>query len=270
MSKNKKDALGDRMKAYEAVPKNFLMRRTPVVIRIDGKSFHSVTKGFAKPVDPCIKAAMTETMKYLCENIQGCVLGYTQSDEITLVLCDYQTLETDAWFGYNVQKLCSVAASMATYRFIYEFNAMAWKNSNWTSLSISKEASMVQKMKKGIFFDARCFNISKEEVANCLIWRQKDAIRNSIQGLAQVHFPHKEIQGLNCNQLIEKLQTEKNINWTDCDTYQKSGVCAIKKPIYTIGMSVGEPDLYWVIDWNTPIFTENRNYINGRITFEED
>lgn len=97
------------------------MRRTPVIIRLDGKAFHTFTKGFVKPFDECMSKAMQETMKYLCENIQGCVLGYTQSDEITLVLIDYQKLTTDAWFDYEVQKICSVAASMATFIFNRQF-----------------------------------------------------------------------------------------------------------------------------------------------------
>lgn len=114
---NGRDSLGDRMKRYESVPKNFLVRRVPVVIRVDGKAFHTFTRGMKKPFDSILMNTMKDTMKYLCENIQGCVLGYTQSDEITLVLTDYATITTDAWFGYNVQKLTSIAASMATMAF---------------------------------------------------------------------------------------------------------------------------------------------------------
>lgn len=99
----KNDSLGDRMKGYESVSRNFLTRRVPAIIRLDGKAFHTFTKGMEKPFDPVLTQAMQETMKYLCENIQGCVLGYTQSDEITLVLTDYATIQTDAWFGYNIQ-----------------------------------------------------------------------------------------------------------------------------------------------------------------------
>ena len=98
-------ALAKRMKKYEAVSKNMLMRRTPVIIRVDGRAFHTFTKGFQKPFDEVLMSAMQDTMKYLCENIQGCVLGYTQSDEITLVLTDYKRLESDAWFDYKVQML---------------------------------------------------------------------------------------------------------------------------------------------------------------------
>lgn len=112
------DDLGNRMKEYyENIPKTKLMRRCPVILRIDGKAFHTFTRGFQKPFDEVLIKAMQETMKYLCENIQGCVLGYTQSDEITLVLVDYKKFTSQAWFDYEVQKMCSIAASMATMAF---------------------------------------------------------------------------------------------------------------------------------------------------------
>ena len=108
------DMLGQRMKNYyEAIPKTRLMRRTPVAIRIDGKAFHTFTRGFQKPFDEVLGNAMARTMEYLCQNIQGAVFGYTQSDEITILLQDYKKLTTDAWFDYEVQKMCSIAASMA-------------------------------------------------------------------------------------------------------------------------------------------------------------
>ena len=114
--------LAKRMKDYEAIPKARLMRRTPVAIRIDGKAFHTFTRGFNKPFDHILGTAMQETMKYLCQNIQGCVLGYTQSDEITLILVDYKRLNSSAWFDYEVQKMCSIAASMATMAFNKAFH----------------------------------------------------------------------------------------------------------------------------------------------------
>lgn len=115
-------ALAKRMKQYEAVPKNTLTRRTPVIIRVDGRAFHTFTRGFKKPFDDVLMRAMQDTMKYLCENIQGCVLGYTQSDEITLILVDYKKLNSEAWFDYEVQKICSIAASMATMAFNESFS----------------------------------------------------------------------------------------------------------------------------------------------------
>lgn len=116
-----KASLGNRMKRYEMVSSNSLTRRTPAIIRIDGKAFHSFTKGMNRPFDPVFRNAMAETMKELCQGIQGCVFGYTQSDEISLLLTDYSTLDTDAWFGYEVQKMCSIAASTATLSFNINF-----------------------------------------------------------------------------------------------------------------------------------------------------
>ena len=111
-------ALGTRMKEfYETVSKTKLVRRMPVMIRLDGKAFHTFTRGFHKPFDDILIKSMQETMKYLCENIQGCVFGYTQSDEITLVLIDYKKITSSAWFDYEVQKICSISASMATLAF---------------------------------------------------------------------------------------------------------------------------------------------------------
>ena len=113
-----KSDLAVRMKNYyESIPKTRLMRRTPVAIRLDGCAFHTFTKGFDKPFDMVLVNAMQNTMKYLREKVQGCVLGYTQSDEITLILVDYKKLNSSAWFDYEVQKMCSIAASMATMAF---------------------------------------------------------------------------------------------------------------------------------------------------------
>lgn len=112
------DELGTRMKEnYEMRSRSYLTRRTPVIIRIDGKAFHTFTRGFNKPYDKLLMTTMQETTKFLCENIQGCVLGYTQSDEISLLLIDYKNLKSDSWFDYQIQKVCSISASIATLAF---------------------------------------------------------------------------------------------------------------------------------------------------------
>ena len=121
MGKITKDSLGDRMKTYEMASRTYLTRRTPVIIRCDGCHFHTFTRGFAKPFDEFFSMAMIDTMKDLCENIQNIVLGYTQSDEITLVMCDYKNIDTSAWFDNQVQKICSVTAALATLFFQKNF-----------------------------------------------------------------------------------------------------------------------------------------------------
>lgn len=246
-----KMTLGDRMKGYESIAKVYLMRRTPVIIRLDGKAFHTFTRGFDKPFDEDFMAAMQQTMKYLCENIQGCVIGYTQSDEITLVLCDYQKLDTDCWFGYCIQKMVSVAASMATFAFTKGLSYYACE-----SFDMKKFEIVTRKLFKGAFFDARCFNVPIEEVNNCLLWRQQDATRNSIQALAQSLYSQKELHGINTKQLQDKMFSEKGVNWNDLPVYKKRGSCCVKK------------DEGWEIDLNIPIFSQDTDYVNERIIFE--
>ena len=109
----KYNSLGDRMKGYENISRIYLTKRSPVIIRIDGKAFHSFTKGFLRPFDNILMETMAETAKFLAQNISGCKLAYTQSDEISLLLTDYETNETQPWFENNLQKLVSVSASMA-------------------------------------------------------------------------------------------------------------------------------------------------------------
>ena len=166
------DELGIRMKTfYEEIPKTKLMRRTPVAIRIDGKAFHTFTRGFKRPFDEVLIKTMQQTTQYLCQNIQGCVLGYTQSDEITLILVDYQTLTTEAWFDYRVEKLCSISASMATMAFnkffyenVFQYNGMA--SMDMSNKKYPYKEIYAKAIEKGAMFDARAFNIPKEEVTN--------------------------------------------------------------------------------------------------------
>ena len=278
------DELGKRMKEfYEAVPKTRLVRRTPVAIRIDGKAFHTFTRGFEKPFDEVLGRAMRETMKYLCENIQGCVLGYTQSDEITLILIDYKKLTSSAWFDYEVQKMCSIAASMATMAFnkffIKEVEEWFSNQRPFTTEAIRLYDLYRLKSETGAMFDARVFNIPKEEVANLIYWRQLDATRNSIQMVGQANFSHKELQNKSCNVIQEMLFQERDINWNDFPTHLKRGSCCIKSDVsvtfatehedgsVTTG-AVERP--HWEIDLEIPIFKEEgRQYINRRILYDD-
>lgn len=279
------DDLGCRMKTfYEQIPKTKLMRRCPVAIRCDGRSFHTFTRKFQKPFDEVLIKTMQETMKYLCENIQGCVFGYTQSDEITLILIDYKKLTSSAFFDYEVQKICSITASMATMAFnkFFEKNIQEFSESNECSgldikyLDIYREA-----LNKGAMFDARCFNIPKEEVTNLVYWRQLDATRNSIQMVGQANFSHKELQNKSCNDIQDMLMTQKGINWNNLLTYQKRGSCCVKNKIIIDNSdnvtvtaqlrNTSKPENEWIIDKEIPIFKgDGRDYIDRLIYVGED
>lgn len=253
----KKDNLGDRMKEnYENRAKTQLLRRTPVIIRLDGKAFHTFTRGFKKPFDDILIEAMQQTMLTLCKEIQGCVLGYTQSDEITLVLTDYKNLETAAWFDYDVQKICSVSASIATLAFNRSFAKQCALYTPNHSTDINN--AHINSIYNGALFDSRCFNIPKEEVTNCILWRQQDAIRNSINSVGQANFSHKELQGLSTDQILKKLLEEKQTDWNKLPVHLQRGSCCIKREVDGV--------YSWFIDTEIPIFKgENRNYIEKLI-----
>lgn len=254
------DKLGTRMKTfYEEIPKTKLMRRTPVAIRIDGRAFHTFTRGFKRPFDDILIQSMEETMLYLCKNIQGCVLGYHQSDEITLILTDYKKLNSDAWFDYEIQKLCSIAASMATLAFNRAFEKLVLKHFSWNDYN-NYEIALHEALNKGAMFDARCFNIPREEVTNLVYWRQLDAMRNSVQMVGQANFSHKQLDKKNQEAIKKMLKDEKGIDWErDFATCYKRGTCCVR-----------DYNGQWYVDTEIPIFKgENRTYIEQLIQQEE-
>ena len=282
------DDLGNRMKSYyETVPKTKLMRKCPVIVRIDGKAFHTFTRNFQKPFDDILIQTMQETTKQLCADIMGCVLGYTQSDEISLLLIDYDTIEKQAYFDYEIQKMCSVISSSATLAFNKYFTKFAteflYHHTEETNAgnSLHKYKMALQHaMNKGATFDCRVFNIPKEEVTNYFLWRQLDAMRNSVQMVARANFTTKELHKKNTEEIKKMLLDEKSVNWNNINPVYQKGSC-VKKCLYITdneGKLIKFPDnvaekslvLYndcklkrkWEINQNIPIFkNEGRNYI---------
>ena len=193
-------SLGGRMKGnYESRYRFYLTRRTPVIIRLDGKAFHTLTAHCDKPFDKSFTNIMDKTALYLCENIQGAKLAYVQSDEISILLTDYDKLNTDAWFDYNLQKIVSVSAGMASVFF----------SNLWGGPAV---------------FDSRAFNIPKEEVRNYFVWRQKDWFKNSIQMLTRFWYSHKELHKKKIQDLHEML-FDKGVNWSKLEDRYKNGCC---------------------------------------------
>ena len=268
-----KTSIGDRMKNnYENRTKQFLTRRTNTIIRLDGKAFHTYTKGLNKPFDEGLIKDMQETTKYLCENIQGCKAGYTQSDEITLLLTDYDNLQTDAWFDGNVQKITSISAAMATAKF----NELRTSRKAYDELTYSHGLSYNEYKPDLALFDSRIFQIPEpEEVVNCFIWRQQDAERNSIQMLAQSLYSHKELHGKNTS-VLQDMCMEKGHNWNDLCWSKKRGSLVLKNTHMKLGEDC--PNYYtesciticqdckipsrtkWEVV-ETPIFTKDRDIL---------
>ena len=281
--------LAERMKGYEKRNRYYLQRRMPVILRLDMRAGHSFTKGFERPFDEVFIKSMQETAQYLCENIQNCKLSYQQSDEITLLLVDYDKLNTDCFFDYRVDKLCSIAASMATMAFnnifskyIKEFDLELAYNDNGIDTEENRKLWEIYKkaLNKGAMFDARCFNIPKEEVTNLVYWRQLDASRNSIQMVGQANFSHKELQNKSCNDIQDMLMIQKGINWNDLPTYQKRGSCCVRNKIVIETDSVmataqlrdtSKSENEWIIDTDIPIFKgEGREYIDRLVFVGEE
>lgn len=233
------------MKGYEKVTATKLMRRTPVIIRIDGKAFHTMTKRWElnRPFDERMHKAMAETTLTLCHEIQNAVFGYTQSDEISILLRDWDAIGTQQWFDGKVQKICSVAASIATIRF-----AMWGMYGQFLDIFDHELAPM---------FDARVYNIPKEEVVNYFIWRQQDATRNSVQMLGRAYFSHKELHGKSNEQVQEMLWKQHGVNWDQIDTWKKRGSCV--RLLSDSEDGVPFQKLYH--DSNPPIFTQDRDYM---------
>jgi len=254
-----KDALGDRMKSnYEDRARYFLPRRSYTIIRIDGKAFHTYTRGCTKPFDEGLMEDMQATTKALCEQIQGCKFGYTQSDEISLVLTDFDELNTSAWFDGNIQKIASVSASIATATF----NRLRYVRYMYSSEIPFSERILAH-------FDARVFTIpSRSEVLNYLLWRQNDASKNSISMVALAHASHNELEGKNSKEKQEIIFQKSGKNWNDLPVHHKRGSCVYKSyldgaPI--IGSICITKVLGWKIDNNAPRFNENWSWFDDKI-----
>ena len=260
----KNDSLRDRMKEfYENRYRFYLPRKVPVMIRLDGRSFHSFTKGFLRPYDEVFHNAMNTTLLYLCKNIQGCKFGYTQSDEISLVLTDLDTLTTDGWFDYGVQKMCSVAASMATLEFNRQFIKAIrdWWNKPYAPMDdVNKPLydAYLKAAERGAMFDARVFSIPEKEVCNYFIWRFLDCYRNSVQMLGQTYFSHKELHGCSSAIIQEMLFMKRGINYNDMPLEFKRGVACIRT---TEG---------WILDKEIPDPRKDRDYFERFIYVRND
>lgn len=255
------DELGIRMKErYEDRAKTYLPRRTYTILRIDGKAFHTLLRGAEKPFDKSVMGVMDKTARFLCQNIQGAVLSYTQSDEISLLLTDFAEIKTDAWFDGNIQKICSISASLATASF-------------------NKEAASVPLLKdKLAFFDSRCFVIADPvEVYNYFVWRQQDATRNAINMAGQAVYSHKELHDKNVNEVQEML-FQKGINFNDYPAGCKRGRMVVKRlgpqivPPHPL-TNQEDPVTIQVKKWEIeepPIFTQEKHYLKSLIPVHPD
>jgi len=230
MAKSDGLSIGDRMKRYEAAFAWVLPRRIPVVCRIDGRSFHTITrKRFGKNWSMEFVEQMIETAKIVSKDIQGCEFCYSQSDEISFLITDYRTISTDAWFDYDARKMISISASLASAIF----SRLHGKN---------------------ICFDSRVFSVPQDDVTNYFLWRQIDATRNAIQMAGREYFSHKDLYQKNCSMIQEMLFQKHGINFDKYPVVRKRGFCVING----------------VVDLEIPIFSKDRVYVEQHVNIRED
>lgn len=244
---NTGDSLGDRMKGYEDVTRYNVLRRTPVIIRLDGRAFHTFTKCLkhlddlsTSPYSTKMHDVMSATTVALVHQIQNVQFAYTQSDEISLLLRDWDKHETEQWFDGGIQKMISVSAAIASVTFNHFFRDI-------------REPESYNQLAQ---FDSRVFNLPKEEVTNYFIWRQQDASRNSVQMYGRHYFSQKQMHGKNNSMVQDMMMKEHGVNWNDMPTWTKRGSCAYHRPE---GMDYPYPVIH---DDEIPLFTADRNYVD--------
>jgi tRNA(His) 5'-end guanylyltransferase len=251
-----KDELGERMKSqYEDRTRYFVPRRTYTIIRLDGKAFHTYTRGLVKPFDSDLSNDIDNAIIAMLPHIQGAVFAYTQSDEISVLVTDFALPTTSAWFDGNIQKMASVSASILTANF--NFLRMGRILGNNGNIKFNELAH----------FDARVFTIpDRIEVMNYFIWRNQDCARNSVSMLAQANFSHKELQGKSTAKMIEMLDglEHPNFSWNELTPDLKFGRLIVKEK-YLVGLTDHEDNAnpertHWVSKpaWK---FTENKEQL---------
>lgn len=237
------DSLGDRMKGYESATAVHLTGRMPIVIRLDGKAFHSYTKDLSRPWCPALMGVMDATAIALCKQIQGAQVAYVQSDEISILVIGYQTITSQTWFERNVQKMVSVSAGIASATFT-------------AASGVLREGVI-----KPAIFDSRVFTIPESDVCNAFVWRQQDATRNSQQMLARSLYSSDELFKKNSSQLQE-MCFQKGHNWNDQPTTFRRGRCIVRNSYTHEENGVTTTRHRWEVDHEIPIFSQDRNYIN--------
>ncbi|GAA2040537.1 hypothetical protein GCM10009839_48360 [Catenulispora yoronensis] len=226
---NDRTGLGDRMKAYEAAVRTVLPPRGYSVIRVDGRAFHTLLRGAPRPFDPEFMAAMDATGVALCEEIQGAAFGYVQSDEVSVLVADATGPDATPWFGGEVQKQVSIAAAVATAAFNASYRATG------------------RPSRRPALFDARVFPLPDAvEVANCFVWRQRDAMRNSLTMVAEANFPAARLHGVDSGRRREMLAAEHGVDWEAYPDGAKRGRVVVRtseeREVAFVHKKTGEPE----------------------------
>ena len=260
-----KDTLGDRMKAYEANALDLnCSKDSYVIIRLDGNHFHTWVKqaGIKKPFDMRMISAMQRATLELCQKIPTCIMGYCQSDEITLALKKGENENSEAWFNNRVQKLCSISASICSVAF-----------------NDAIQEQLDDSFAERAYFDSRViFLPSLDEVVNCLIWRQNDCIKNSVSALAQSLFPQKQLLNKCQDEQVDMMLRLKGEDWNELSTVKKMGTLVhkeLRSGIFTHWSSKESKFIdekytrgMFFVDESIPRFSTNKQFLIDAYNFK--
>lgn len=257
---------------YEAPFRLSVPQRTYLIVRVDGRTFHTYTRGSERPYDRRIAGAMDAGAQALCAEMMGCRFAYGQSDEYSFLATDFDTLQSQAWFNGSIQKIASISASI----FTAGFNLARMKQAMELGMPLDGPEAQSWMMAS---FDARVFVIpSRSEVENYFIWRQQDASRNSLNMLASFHYSHEELLGATASDRHELLH-KRGVNWNDCPTDQKRGRVIARRErarlVSYLHKRSGErieeevAETYWDLDCEIPVFTQDRTYLGGLLPVQD-
>jgi len=268
--------LSIRMKKYEDVNRYYLPSKQPVIIRVDGKAFHSYTKQSwcERPFSDILVKTFQQTTIAVCEQLMNCCIAYHQSDEVTFFLKDYERIEQQQLFAGNIQKISSTIAS----KFTAYFNKYMIEN----LLAANKDISKLKLAE----FDARCYTVPLHEVINCFIWRQRDAMKNSVSQYADSFFSSKQLHKKNTEDKKQLIRDTNKGDWDSLPLYIQRGTffkkIDLELPLdtlseqnlqYYIDNNLEIPDTIirkkWIIDLTPPIVSDTKNYIE-QIVYEID
>lgn len=249
------ETLGDRQKEYEKNSDYVLTRRLPIIIRVDGRSFSRLTRKLTKPYSVDIGNIMSETMMYCIMEMQGAVFGYQQHDEINFILRNDQSFDSDPWYQNRIQKITSVASSLATLSFNRGLSRLD------PPLDIIGDA----------IFDARVFALPTiSEVVNYLVWRQQDCIRDAVSAAAQEELSlkfgkrtaMKLLQKRTVAEKKELLLSQANIDFDEIYSSSfKYGVAAYKVPTIIPSKEGMTARNKWTLNDTVPLFVEEKDFI---------
>lgn len=250
------NTLEDKMQYFRALTDYRLMPNSHVIVMLDGRSFSKLIKNnYEKPFSDVFINMMNDTAKYICENVQGCKFGYVQSDEISLLLTDFDTPKTESFFGYRLSKILSIIASLATSKFTQLIILDTIKNCT----SLDEVNELISNLKL-IQFDCKAWNVpTVNDVYGWFLYRQNDCIRNSISQTAQTYLKHKELQKVNTKGMLSKL-LELGIDWNEFSNDKKFGRFIIKQMLYYDDKDVFRPK--WVITNAYPLQHNKKDFLD--------